>query len=156
MLALPLLGAWWIFGVGELFVTEISPSNVNILMAGEQINSPLLQGITTGITLLVLITGALVLLGSFFVDKWWGPKLVRFGSYRILVKVIGLAVVAAGVLPAISSRLNELIDLPHFQQEGMELTVGIYSNFTPIFLLACVIAVLGVYSRIYLNKMLKD
>lgn len=169
MLALPFLGAWWIFGVGELFVMKISPFNVNILVAGESVESPLLQGITNGVTLLVLITGVLVLLGSFFVDKWWGPKLIRFGSYRILFMVIGLAVIVGLVLPAIGGRLNQMLDLPinlsipvqgeeivHLQQEGISLAVGVHSNFTEIFFIACVIAALGVYSRIYLNKMLKE
>ncbi len=40
MLALPFLGAWYIFGVGELLLLKISPFNVNILVAGEQIESP--------------------------------------------------------------------------------------------------------------------
>lgn len=169
MLALPFLGAWWIFGVGELILLKISPFNVNILVAGELIESPLLKGITNGITLLVVVTGVLLLLGSFFVDRWWGPNLVRFGTYRILTMVVGLAITATFILPLIGDRINQMIDLPvnfnipvqgeeviSFQQNGVEMTVGIHSHFTTVFFLACVIAVLGIYSRVHLNKMLTN
>ncbi len=120
--------------------------------------------------MLVLITGALTILRSFFVDKWWGPKLVRFGTYRILTMVIGLVIIAAVILPVMGNRINQMADLPanfnfnipvqgeeviNFQQNGMELAVGIHCHFTTIFFLACVIAVMGIISRIYLNKMLE-
>jgi len=169
MLALPFLGAWWIFGVGELFILKISPFNVNVLMAGEQVESPLFQGIARGITLVVLIIGILVILGSFFADRWWGVKLIRFGSFKVLNLVVSLALVAAVILPVIGSRINQMVNLPvefnipvqgeqiiSYQQQGMSLSVSIYSNFTEVFFLACITAGIAIYSRIYLNKMLKD
>lgn len=169
MLILPFLGAWWIFGVGELFILRISPFNVNMIIAGEQVNSPLFDGITRGVTLVILITGILLILGSFFADRWWGVKLIRFGSFRILSLVISLALLAAVILPLIGSRINQMVNLPvkfripvqgseiiSFQQEGISMSVGIYSNFTEVFFLACVTAVIAIYSRIYLNNMLKS
>jgi len=169
MLVLPFLGAWWIFSVGELLILKISPFSINMIVAGERIESPLFQGITRGVTLVILITGIFLIIGSFFADRWWGVKLIRFGSFKIFSLVISLALLAAVILPLIGSRINQIVNLPvefripvqgseiiSFQQEGISMTVGIYSNFTEVFFLACITAVIAIYSRIYLNNMLKS
>jgi|Deesub1362B_J571_1020462.scaffolds.fasta_scaffold08022_3 hypothetical protein len=168
ILALPFLGAWWIFGVGEILILEISPFNVDVLVAGEEIKSPLFEGITRGLTLVILITGALLLMGSIFVDRWWGVKFIRFGSYRILNLVISLLIVSVIILPALGSKINPMTNLPvefsipiqgeeviRFRQEGMSLSVGVQSKFTPVFFFAILTAILAVYSRVYMNKMLR-
>jgi len=165
ILFLPLAGHWWVFGVGDLFILNISPFDVSILIAGDKISSPLFFWLTKVLTVIILISGISMIIGSVSLDKWYGPLLVKFSSLKVLRLVISTGVAMILVLPALGNNLNNYMDIPFdidipvqgestitYKDENLYLKMNIFSEFTNSFFFACFVGLTGAASRLYLMK----
>ena len=103
LLALPFTGSWWKMHVGSgAFEVALSPFSTEILMFGKMIMSPLLFWLNIAFTILMIIFGILLLVGSLaFANKKYrvtADALVKINSrkplYLIVIFTIGLTIVS--------------------------------------------------------------
>lgn len=165
-LILPFAGYWWVFGVGELFTLSISPFDINIIVAGDKIGSPIFFWLTKGLTVTILIAGVSMIIGSISPNEWYGPVLINFGSFKVIILVIGTAVSMVLLLPSLADNLNKVIDIPFeldipvqgesivtFDEGNLSLKMKIVSKLTASFFFALFVGLTGVAARIYHMKM---
>jgi|Deesub1362A_J573_1020465.scaffolds.fasta_scaffold00360_7 uncharacterized membrane protein len=160
---LPFTGYWWHFGIADFLVMNISPFKIDIVIAGERLVSPLLEWFCRGLTAIALLSGFFLFVGSLNVEKWWGVKLIRFGSLKILFLVISF-LVSVLILPVFTTTVSERLDVPAglqipfhgvedvvFEMEGVKISFKVFSILTQSFWLACITAIFGLASRIHLR-----
>ncbi len=103
LIVLPFTGSWWVMHVGKgAFEVSLSPFTTEILMFGKIVMSPLLYWLNIAFTILMLLFGILLLVGSIaFANekyKFTADTLVRLNSrkplYLVIVFTIGLAAVS--------------------------------------------------------------
>ncbi len=161
MVVLPFLGPWWRITVGtELTDLAVSPFDFNLVMLGESTSIPLVWFVLLGMKLTVISAGILMLLGSLLPERWWSRRLLRFGATKVFWSVVWL-VVPMLVLTFIANTFltgwTGGLSLPYLvgsttstiQVGGATAIVPISMSLSNIFLVAIVVAALGIAARIY-------
>jgi hypothetical protein len=150
----------------------ISPFNVDIMTFGEPMSIPLIWYVVLGAKLLILAAGTLMLAGSLAPKRWWSGALVKFGSTKVLWMIIGLvgfAVVGALIanamfglnMPYLSGSATQTLRGGEFEFFGFGLPEGttviflLSMTLTKAFILAIIVAALGIMARIYHRRFLK-
>lgn len=176
MLLIPFMGAWWkvVVGSGAMKIA-ISPFHYDIVLAGQSLSSSLVSYFILAAKLSVLIGGVFMIVGSFTPTKWWGRKLVDWGSKKVLwMLVLLIAFVLLGTIftnKFLSSLLSNIIEgdvaltfsLPYLigsgsatisAQETVKVNAPVTMEFTSSFWLAVATAVTGYGAKIYHGKLL--
>ncbi len=169
MLILPFVGAWWRFGAGTgVLELSLSPFYYSFTAVGESLSSQLVNYVILGAKLVAIIGGVFMITGSVASSRWWGRKLLKWGSLKVLWLLVSLlAVILIGTifanefLPSLLSQASGggvSLNLPYLwgvgqaeiqMGEGAKLTAPLTAEFTPTFLLAIATVDLGIGARIY-------
>lgn len=171
MLILPFLGAWWRFMVGTgVLKFSLSPFYYSFTALGEPISSQLIDYVILAGKLTAIIGGIFMIIGSLASSRWWGRKLLKWGSLKILWMLISLiAVILIGTLfmneflPSLISQAagGEVpleLNLPYLLGSGqaevqfsedVKLIAPMTMEFTSSFWLVIVTVGLGIGARIY-------
>lgn len=174
MLILPFLGAWWRFIVGTgVLEFSLSPFYYSFTVLGESISSQLIDYVILAAKLTAIIGGIFMITGSLTSSRWWGRKLLKWGSLKILWMLVSLiAVILIGTilmnefLPSLLSQTGggEVpleLNLPYLLgrgqaevqlREGINMIAPITMGFTSSFWLAIVTVGLGIGARVYDGK----
>lgn len=175
MLVLPFAGPWWSLEVGKNAATVfISPFNFDITVVGVSIRSVLVSYILLFTKISFLISGVFAITASVFARRWWARRLMRFGVMKpfwsivtlVILLVIGTLVVNMFLPSIVKSMVGEGdvreidIRLPFLSGTAQStVTAGdssvqttISAGFQKPFLLAVVVAVLGILTRVYQRR----
>jgi len=169
MIALPFAGPWWRLTIGtEAVDVATSPFNVNITALGQPVESTLVRYVCFGVALTVIIAGLFMLFASLLPERWWSKRLIHFGATKVLWMVVFfiaavtlMALVANKLLPGMSPELSGF-SMPYISgstvstltMEDVRVTMPITASINGAFILAVVVAILGVGTRIYQRRFL--
>lgn len=87
---------WWGLSVGEVAAFKVSPFKVSFEVLGRDVTPPILDYLTLGAWLAVLVGAALMAVGSLS-GRTWSKSLVSFGLSKLAWELS--AVVAVAILP---------------------------------------------------------
>jgi len=163
-IALPSLGAWWHLVIGsDAVIVSASPFEMDLLVFGEDMVSPLFRWICVGLKLGVVYIGIVLLTGSLLASSDQYSKtarlLINFGSSKLLylVAMFTIGLIATTILANQSSDVLPVqVQLPYLVGsetidvivEGVHLMIPISMNLTWTFGVAVSAAALGIISRI--------
>ncbi|MCD6206725.1 MAG: hypothetical protein J7J06_01895 [Methanosarcinales archaeon] len=167
-IALPSLGAWWHLAIGsDAVIVSASPFEMEFLVFGVDMVSPLFRWICVGLKLGVVYTGIVLLTGSLLASSDQYSKtarlLINFGSSKLmyLVAMFTIGLIATTILANQSSDLLPVqAQLPYLVGsetidvivEGVHLMIPISMNLAGAFGVAVSAAALGIVSRIYQKR----
>ncbi|MBO8183397.1 MAG: hypothetical protein H0Z28_11500 [Archaeoglobus sp.] len=151
-LIIPFLGHWWELRIGEAFILKLDPFNPEIVIFGKEAFIPLLYWTGFSLKLIVLLSGALLIIGSI-TSRWWSVHLVKFGSTKLcwivvatFVSLLALNLGIPGLELPIEIPLNE-ISTEIVRMENVKITIPIYARLTEAFWIAVFASLLGIYVR---------
>lgn len=176
MLIVPFRGAWWraVVGTGALKMS-FSPFYYEVVFAGQEITSQLVGFFILAAQLTVLVGGGLMIVGSLTATRWWGKRLVEWGSMKVvwmLVSIIVLVVLGAlfanEFLPSLLSSFggeetSTQFSLPYLIGSGqaeivvdgkVTINAPMTAELTSSFWLTVVAAIFGVGAKIYHGRLM--
>jgi len=165
MIILPFTGKWWqlTFGEGALYIAA-SPFSLSVFSFGEEIVSPLITSLTMALTVITVLFGIILIVGSVFAnmpDKRVLSRIfINSGSLKavFIVVVFFIAVFTAGVI------FSQYFSLYGFSGSfpilsgysamamnsgGFSVIIPVTSELSPVLLFAVIVAVMGLVSRFY-------
>ncbi|MFP4116696.1 MAG: hypothetical protein ACLFTY_01610 [Candidatus Aenigmatarchaeota archaeon] len=81
MVALPFLGPWWRFEIGEAINLSLSPFHYEFVALDVVLSFPFLEYLLIAFQVLFVLGGIIMVAGSLGKGKWWEEQTVKFG-YR--------------------------------------------------------------------------
>ncbi|RLF18916.1 MAG: hypothetical protein DRN06_00235 [Thermoprotei archaeon] len=171
--------AWWTVNIGDIAILNASPFKVTFNITNINILPPIIDYLTLGAWLAVIVGAGLMILGSL-TDKKWSKSLVSFGLSKITWELIGLVVVAVLLYVALGPMFNTLVNTftgglpgglqvlehktPFLVGEGLiqmrmpqgggavVISVPLKANITEYFMMAVMALALSIAARIYQGR----
>jgi hypothetical protein len=152
-LAIPFLGHWWELRIGKAFIFKLDPFNPEINVLGNEVFIPIVYWTGLSIKLLVLFSGAVLVLGSI-TNRWWSVHLVRFGSTKLcwivaatLIPLLVLSFEIPGIELPFKIPING-VSTEVIRMENVKVTLQVYAGITRTFWIAFFASLLGIYVRV--------
>jgi hypothetical protein len=169
LLALPFLGAWWVFSFGtDAVVIALSPFQVIVQSFGSEISTPLASSLNIGLKLVFLYYGVLLVAGSVLRTRAdrrsVSDILVRVSARKFLWLVV-LFVLSVAAVDFVINQAFTLTGMPAqvpyfagesqvaLQAGGVSVTVPVIQGFTGMFTVAVLVALVSLLAYFYQGRL---